>query len=76
MEQGKSIQTEDERAMRAALDEAYLAKEVGEVPIGAVVVYQGRIVGRGRNRVEQLQDPTAHAEILAITAATENLGAK
>lgn len=76
MEQGKSIQTEDERAMRAALDEAYLAKEAGEVPIGAVVVYQGRIVGRGRNRVEQLQDPTAHAEILAITAATENLGAK
>ena len=76
MEQGKSIQTEDERAMRAALDEAYLAKEAGEVPIGAVVVYQGRIVGRGRNHVEQLQDPTAHAEILAITAATENLGAK
>ena len=53
MEQGKSIQTEDERAMRAALDEAYLAKEAGEVPIGAVVVYQGRIVGRGRNHVEQ-----------------------
>ena len=76
MEQGKSIQTEDERGMRAALDEAYLAKEAGEVPIGAVVVYRGRIVGRGRNHVEQLQDPTAHAEILAITAATEDLGAK
>ncbi len=62
--------------MRIALKEAHLALEAGEVPIGAVLVAHGRIVGRGHNHVERLQDPTAHAEMLAITSAVDNLGAK
>ncbi|HEY6221023.1 MAG TPA: deaminase, partial [Candidatus Eisenbacteria bacterium] len=51
--------------MEAALAEARAAAAEGEVPVGAVVVWDGRIVGRGHNRVESIQDPTAHAEILA-----------
>jgi tRNA(adenine34) deaminase len=65
----------DERTeyyMRQALSEAELAFEEGEVPVGAVVVKDGRIVGRGRNQTERLGDPTAHAEILAIGAAAEH----
>ncbi len=58
-----------ERWMREALDEARQASEQGEVPVGAVVVRDGRIIGRGHNQVERLQDPTAHAEVLAIGAA-------
>lgn len=58
--------------MRQALAEAELAFEEGEVPIGAVVVKDDRIVGRGRNQMERLGDPTAHAEILAIGAAAEH----
>jgi len=58
--------------MRQALAEAELAFEEGEVPIGAVVVKEDRIVGRGRNQTERLGDPTAHAEILAIGAASEH----
>lgn len=64
------------RWMEKAFREAERAYEHGEVPVGAVVVRNGHIVGRGRNRVEQLQDPTAHAEIVAITAACETLGQK
>jgi tRNA(adenine34) deaminase len=60
--------------MRLALDEAELAAAEGEVPVGAVVVAGGRLLGRGRNRNEALQDPTAHAEILAITAAANTRG--
>ena len=60
--------------MRIALDEALAAAAEGEVPIGALVVHQGRIIGRGRNARERLQDATAHAEILAITAACAALG--
>ncbi len=68
---------EDERRwMNLALKEAERAFDAGEVPIGALVVREGEIVGRGRNMVEQLQDPTAHAEILAITAACETLRSK
>lgn len=63
-----------ERWMRAALDEARLAGEAGDVPIGAVVVLDGRIIGRGHNRVEALKDPTAHAEILALGAASASVG--
>ncbi len=63
-----------ERWMRAAIDEARLAGEAGDVPIGAVVVHEGRIVGRGHNQVEVLNDPTAHAEILAIGAAASSVG--
>jgi tRNA(adenine34) deaminase len=59
--------------MEAALGEARAAASEGEVPVGAVVAYEGRIVGRGRNRTETAQDPTAHAEILAIGAAAQTL---
>ena len=65
----------DERWMRAALDEALKALEAGDVPVGAVVVHEDRIIGRGHNQVEGLGDPTAHAEILAIGAASSHLGA-
>jgi tRNA(adenine34) deaminase len=60
--------------MAEALKEAGKALEAGEVPVGAVVVHRGRIVGRGHNRVEHLKDATAHAEIIAIGAASEALG--
>lgn len=59
-----------------ALREAERAAEEGEVPVGAVVVRKGQVLGRGRNAVERLKDPTAHAEILAITAACEAAGSK
>jgi len=62
--------------MRQALNEAQQAFDQQEVPIGAVVVCQGRVIGRGHNLVESLQDPTAHAEMQALTAATETLGSK
>jgi len=60
---------DDERFMRQALREADAAREAGEVPVGAVVVKNGRIIGRGHNQRETLSDPTAHAEMIAITAA-------
>ncbi|MBR2352130.1 MAG: nucleoside deaminase [Alistipes sp.] len=66
----------DEKYMRMALEEAKLALEADEVPIGAVIVADGRIVGRGHNLVETLIDVTAHAEIQAITAASATLGGK
>lgn len=62
--------------MRAALREAERALEKKEVPVGAVVVQGERILGRGHNLVETLRDPTAHAEMIAITAACETLGDK
>ena len=62
--------------MNEALREARAALADGEVPIGAVVVCKGRIVGRGHNMTEMLHDPTAHAEMIALTAATEALGGK
>ncbi|MEL6612454.1 MAG: tRNA adenosine(34) deaminase TadA [Bacteroidota bacterium] len=62
--------------MRLALREAEFAAEAGEVPVGALVVRAGQIVGRGHNHVERLGDPTAHAEMIAITAACETLGTK
>ncbi len=61
--------------MRVALHEAQAAGAEGEVPVGAVVVYDGRIIGRGRNACERLRDATAHAEMLALTAASQALGA-
>ena len=66
----------DQKYMREALAEAKLALADGEIPIGAVVVCKGRIIGRGHNMTERLNDPTAHAEMIAITAATEALGGK
>jgi len=62
--------------MREALKEARKGFEAGEVPVGAVVVFENRIIGRGYNQVELLQDPTAHAEMIAITAATNALQTK
>ena len=60
--------------MQEALVEARLAAEEGEIPVGAVVVWQERIVGRGHNRKETLHDPTAHAEMLALREAAATLG--
>jgi tRNA(adenine34) deaminase len=65
--------TEDEKWMQQALAEAELAYGEGEVPVGAVVVWEGKIIGRGYNRTESLADPTAHAEILAIGAAATHM---
>ena len=66
----------DEFFMRQAISEAEHALAQNEVPIGAVVVCGGRIIGRGHNLVETLSDPTAHAEMQAITAATSTMGGK
>jgi tRNA(adenine34) deaminase len=60
--------------MTEALAEARKAGEEGEVPIGAVVVAEGRVVGRGRNARERLRDPTAHAEVLALQDAAQRAG--
>lgn len=62
--------------MRKALQEAELALAEGEVPVGAVIVCHNQIVAKGRNQVETLNDATAHAEMLAFTAATNYLGSK
>lgn len=70
----ESTDRPDPRYMRAALDEAAAAMDAGDVPVGAVIVLDGKIIGRGRNQREQLQDPTAHAEMLALTAAATHLG--
>lgn len=66
----------DEYFMEIALSLAEEAAEAGEIPVGAVVVCRNRIIGKGRNQTEELNDVTAHAEILAITAATQYLGGK
>jgi len=60
--------------MQAALDEATIAEGLAEVPIGAVVVFNGKIIGRGHNLRETSQDPTTHAEIIAIRQAAKELG--
>ena len=65
---------DDERFMRAAIGEAQAAFDEGEVPIGAVIVRGGRSVGRGYNQREKLHDPTAHAEMIALTAAASAVG--
>lgn len=62
--------------MREAIREAEAAMADGEIPIGAVVVWKRRIIGRGHNQTEQLRDATAHAEMIAITAATQAMGGK
>lgn len=64
----------DEYWMNLALAEARQAADQGEVPVGAVVVQQNKIIGRGHNQVESLQDPTAHAEVLALGAAAGTAG--
>ena len=67
---------EDSKYMAEALREAKAALEEGEIPIGAVVICHGRIIGKGHNMTERLHDATAHAEMIAITAATEAMGGK
>jgi tRNA(adenine34) deaminase len=64
----------DLELMRAALQEARAAEEADEVPIGVVILFDGRIVARGQNRVLRDNDPTAHAEIVALRAAARTLG--
>ena len=59
--------------MKKALDQAIIAFDEGEVPVGAVIVYQERVIAEGRNQRETLNDPTAHAEMIAITQAAEVL---
>ncbi len=66
----------DEYYMREALRQARLAYDAGEVPVGALVVWNNKIIGRGHNQVEQLNDSTAHAEMIALTAAFNGLGSK
>ena len=70
------LKEEHNKWMRLALDEAEKAFAEDEVPVGAIVVNDGKIIGRGYNRVEGLKDPTAHAEIIAITAGASYLGSK
>ncbi|MCO5248685.1 MAG: nucleoside deaminase [Chitinophagales bacterium] len=66
----------DEFFMREAIKQARYASQEGEVPIGAVITYQDRIIAKAYNQVERLKDVTAHAEMLVITSATNNLGSK
>lgn len=70
------IDNPEEFYMQQALREARTAFDEGEIPVGAVVECDGNIIARAHNSTEMLHDPTAHAEMLAITAATEHLGAK
>lgn len=69
-----STESDDERWMRAAIAEARIAEAHGDVPIGAVVVRDGEVVGRGRNERELAADPTAHAEVLALRQAAHAIG--
>jgi tRNA(adenine34) deaminase len=65
--------TQDESYLQIALDQARLAAEAGEVPVGAIVVYEGEVIGAGQNFVLRNLDPTAHAEIVALRAAAQRL---
>ena len=67
---------DDAYFMRQALAQARLAATIGEIPVGAVVVSNGRIIARGHKQTERLNDVTAHAEIIALTAAANHLGDK
>ncbi|MCQ2153815.1 MAG: nucleoside deaminase [Bacteroidales bacterium] len=67
---------EDLKFMKSALLEAGDADAEGEIPIGAVIVCRGKIIAKGHNMTERLHDPTAHAEMIALTSATEAIGGK
>lgn len=67
---------DDEYFMRQAIEQAHLGAKAGEIPVGAVVVANERIIARGHNQTELLSDVTAHAEIIALTAAANHLGDK
>lgn len=75
-EENKNLHQEDEHFMRMAITEAKQALDAQEIPIGAIVVCNGKVVGRGYNLTEQLNDVTAHAEMQAFTAAAQTLGGK
>ncbi|WAC41684.1 nucleoside deaminase [Pedobacter sp. SL55] len=75
-EENANPQQEDEHYMRLALNEAKKAYDADEIPIGAIVVCKGKVIGRGHNLTEQLNDVTAHAEMQAFTAAAQTLGGK
>ena len=64
----------DERYIDKAIDQAYIAEENGDVPIGCVIVFENRVIAKAYNQREQLNDPTAHAEIIALTQAAEFVG--
>jgi tRNA(adenine34) deaminase len=68
--------TMHEQMMKLAMREAQRAFDEDEVPVGAVVVHDGKVIGRGYNQIERLQDPTAHAEMIALTAAANHLGSR
>ena len=76
MDEKQKQQAADEQFMRRALDEAMVARDAGEIPVGAVVVADGRIIARAHNLTETLGDVTAHAEMQAITSAANQLGGK
>jgi len=67
------FQEQDERYMRMAIEAARVAEDNGDVPIGAVIVHDGRVIAKAYNQREQLKDPTAHAEIIALTQAAAAL---
>ena len=67
---------DDKRYMQMALAQASEAASEDEVPIGAVIVCRGRIIGKGHNMTERLKDPTAHVEMIALTSATQAMGGK
>lgn|SRR5690554_3325693 len=70
------MQENDEKWMRMALFQAQLAFESDEIPVGCVIVYKDQLIARSHNQVMQLNDPTAHAEMIAITSATEAIGSR
>ena len=70
------VMNEDTKYMEAALREAEAAATEDEVPVGAVIVCNGKIIAKGHNMTERLNDPTAHAEMIALTSATEAIGGK
>jgi tRNA(adenine34) deaminase len=68
------IHSADEQYMKMAIDQAFIAEENGDVPIGCVIVHENRVIAKGYNQRELLGDPTAHAEIIALTQAAEYIG--
>jgi len=71
-----SLFANDEAMMREAIKQAKIASENDEVPVGAIIVHENQIIARSHNQVEMLKDPTAHAEMIAITQATNHLSHK
>lgn len=68
------LSAKDQQYMKMAIDQAYIAEENGDVPIGCVIVHENRVIARAYNQREQLGDPTAHAEIIALTQAAAAVG--